>query len=120
MKDFILHYIPKKCVNIDHLIIPIKPKEEKPVNPEFEKNIDEKDEKLVELLDWDSGYQEWHKYLWVMKSIGLYFELFNTMSATGKKYTGRKDCLRYWNSCKTSNINKGLLHYLAKEENEEK
>jgi len=51
MKYFILHYIPKKCVNIDHLIIPVKPKEEKPVNPEFEKNVDEKDEKLVELLD---------------------------------------------------------------------
>ena len=26
MKDFILHYIPKKCVNIDHLIIPVKPR----------------------------------------------------------------------------------------------
>jgi len=54
MKDFILHYIPKNCVNIDHLIISAKPKEEnKPVNPEFEKNVDEKDEKLLELLDWD-------------------------------------------------------------------
>ena len=51
---------------------------------------------------------------------GLDFELFNTMSATGKKYTGRKVYLRYWNSCNTSNINKGLLHYLAKEGNEEK
>ncbi len=55
-----------------------------------------------------------------MKSIGLDFELFKTMSATDRKYTDRKDCLRYWNSCKTSNINKSLLHYLAKEENEEK
>jgi len=42
------------------------------------------------------------------------------MSKTGKKYTGLRDWLRYWNSCKTSNINKGLLHYLAKEANEEK
>ena len=60
MKDFILHYIPENCVNIDHLIIPVKPKEEKPNNPEFKKNVDEKDEKILELLDWDSGYQDWH------------------------------------------------------------
>ena len=119
MKDFILHYIPKNCVNIDHLIIS-KPKEEKPDNPEFEKEVDEKDKKLVELLDWDSGYQDWHKYLWVMKSIGLDFDLFHSMSKTGKKYTGLKDCLRYWNLCRTSNINKGLLHSLAKRANEEK
>ena len=65
------------------LIIPVKPKEEKHVNPEFEKDVDEKDEKLVELLDWDSGYQDWHKYLWLMKSIGMNFELFHTMSKTG-------------------------------------
>ena len=120
MKDFILHYIPKNCVNIDHLIIPVKPKEEKPNNPEFEKDVDEKDEKLLELLDWNSGYQDWHKYLWLMKSIGMDFELFHTMSKSGKGYKNRADCLRYWNSCKTSNINKGLLHSMAKNANEEK
>ena len=40
MKDLILHYIPENCANIDHLIIPVKPKKEnKPVNPKFEKNV---------------------------------------------------------------------------------
>ena len=28
MKDLFLHYIPENCVNIDHLIIPVNPKEE--------------------------------------------------------------------------------------------
>ena len=51
MKDLILHYT-ENCTNIDDLIFPIKPKEEKPKpnNPEFEKNVDEKDEKLVEVI----------------------------------------------------------------------
>ena len=48
------------------------------------------------------------------------FELFHTMSKSGKGYKNRQDCLRYWNLCRTSNINKGLLHSLAKRANEEK
>ena len=55
-----------------------------------------------------------------MKSIGMNFELFHTMSKSGKGYKNRADCLRYWTSCKTSNINKGLLHSMAKNSNEEK
>ena len=55
-----------------------------------------------------------------MKSIGMDFELFHTYSKSGKGYKNRQDCLRYWNLCRTSNINKGLLHSLAKRANEEK
>lgn len=80
--------------------------------------ITENDRKFVSLLRGSRFYKcdEWLHMMWVFKSVGLPFELFNELSQKygNEKYISRQDCLNHWEGCKTSKINFGLLHYYAK------
>jgi hypothetical protein len=60
------------------------------------------------------SYSEWSRMCWIMKSLNYPFSVFDEFS---KKYPSKynyNDCFNYWNKCKTSKINEGILHTLAR------
>lgn len=60
------------------------------------------------------SYSDWSRMCWIMKSLNYPFSVFDEYS---KKYPSKynyNDTFNYWNKCKTSKINEGLLHTLAR------
>lgn len=111
--DFILHNI-ERCEFESYDEEP-----EKEVKVYINNNKDSKPN--LELLDilknHFNNYSEWSRIGWIMKSLGYDFDLFNEYSRNARGYKGSEDCLKFWARLKISdNINEGILHSLAKNE----
>ncbi len=129
MRDFILHDI-EGCQNLDKHITELKEekkrikKEGKEELKEFEKiPITEDDEKLINLIPAEMfyKYEDWIKLVWIFKSVGFSFDVFDKLSQKNDKL-GKYDAtenLKKWNTSKMSKINIGLIHHIVKKANPE-
>jgi len=129
MRDFILHDI-EGCENLDKYITELKEekkrikKEGKEELKEFEKiPITEDDEKLINLIPAEMfyKYEDWIKLVWIFKSVGFSFDVFDKLSQKNDKL-GKYDAtenLKKWNTAKMSKINIGLIHHIVRKANPE-
>jgi hypothetical protein len=99
-------------------------KEGKEELKEFEKiPITEDDEKLINLIPANMffEYVDWIKLVWIFKSVGFSFDVFDNLSKKNDKLGKYKagDNLLKWNTTRMSKINIGLIHHIVKKANPE-
>ena len=90
---------------------------------EFEMvELKESDNKLLDLLDRKKRFEstkDWLKMCWIFKSVGFTFKTFDKL-CEGLNGYNEKTNKYYWDIQKTSKINVGIIHHLARIDNPEK
>ena len=122
LKNFVLKYIPKNSVNIDHLIKEEKKikekttKEERVIQNRVTKDLTLTDKQIKDLLKkldkkFLNDYEEWFKITTLMKSLGKY-KIWNKWSKGSEKYDQNGNN-KIWNSAKLY-FDENYLKYLCK------